>query len=57
MDYLCDKARDAVGGGVIDVLCDCLNEQGDEKARQLYSGLLEKVAIPYFRILSLWLFR
>jgi gamma-tubulin complex component 2 len=45
------------GGQLIDELMACVQEQGDEKLRQMYTDILNKTAVPFLAMISDWIFR
>jgi gamma-tubulin complex component 2 len=53
----CDTIRDVTGGLLIDLLYQSIQEQGDEKAKEIHMRLFNASAEPYFKMLQLWLFR
>ena len=57
LNRLVVRIADKTGGALIDELQACLQEQGDENLRSMYSDLLAKTSEPFMRMLSDWIFR
>lgn len=57
LEKMVRRLRDCAGGRLVDGLHACLLEQGDERARQLHSALLDRASEPFLKMLSVWLFR
>lgn len=57
LEKLIRRLRDSSGGRLLDGLHGCLLEQGDQRARQLHTALLDKASEPFLEMLSRWLFR
>ena len=58
LNHLCsDVVKDATGGLMIDLLYQSIQQQGDEKAKEIHMKLFDAAAEPYFKMLQLWLFR
>jgi len=57
LEALCVKIGDSTGGALLDTLYQSIQEQGDEKAKELHVRLLDAASKPYFKMLQLWLFR
>ena len=57
LEKLCLRVGDCIGGAMIDVLHQCLLEQGDSKARELHLHLLTCAAEPFLTTLSTWICR
>jgi len=57
LEKLCMRVGDCIGGTMIDVLHQCLMEQGDAKARELHLHLLTSAAEPFLAALSTWICR
>lgn len=58
LNHLCnDVVKDATGGRMIDLLYQSIQQQGDEKAKEIHMRLFDAASEPYFKMLQLWLFR
>jgi gamma-tubulin complex component 2 len=57
LNRLAMRVGDKTGGALIDELQACLQEQGDEKLRKMYSDLLSKTSESFMRMLADWIFR
>lgn len=51
------RISDKTGGALLDELQTCLQEQGDEKLRNMYVDILQQTAQPFLRMLGDWIFR
>jgi gamma-tubulin complex component 2 len=51
------RISDKTGGELLDELQLCLQEQGDEKLRSMFSEILQQTSEPFLRMLSNWIFR
>jgi len=50
-----EEAQNLKGGALLNAIYRCMNSATEQNTKKLYSFLLEKSAIPYLNMLSLWI--